>query len=203
MNQSSSDPRATNAAFYDENAAEYDENTAHLDMSALYAPFLERVPAGGRVLDAGCGPGRDARRFREMGFDVTAMDASAEMVRLAGERTGLRVRHQTFQDLDDEATFDGVWACASLLHVPRAEMPGVLERLSRALRPAGALYVSFKHGALEGWRNGRWFTDWDEAGLARLLETRPELSAARVWVTEDLRPGRAERWLNAVLVKAR
>ena len=102
-----------------------------------WAWFLDNVPAGGAVLEAGCGSGRDALVFLRAGRAVTAFDGSAEMVRRASAHTGLPVRHMTFQEMDWDSAFDGVWASASLLHVPRAELPAVMQRIVRALKPRG------------------------------------------------------------------
>jgi 2-polyprenyl-3-methyl-5-hydroxy-6-metoxy-1,4-benzoquinol methylase len=134
--------------YYDRNAVRFAADTADLDMSALYERFLQHLPPGGRILDAGCGVGRDALAFAERGYSVTAFDASAEMVRLARERVGSRaeVLHMRFEDVASQEEFDGIWACASLLHVPAADFPSVAARLAWALRPRGAWYMSFKLG---------------------------------------------------------
>src|SRR5262249_11904589 len=155
------------------------------------------VSPGGAILDAGCGAGRDARAFRERGYRVVAMDASAEMARLAAEYAGVEALVGRFQDLDFDAEFDGVWACASLLHVRRSETGAVLARLARALKSDGALYASFKLGESEGERGGRRFTDWTEAALAGEVSHQPELEIARMWRTKDLRPEHEDEvWVN-------
>lgn len=189
-----------NAAYYDEHAEAFVASTADLNMAHVQAGFLEWVPPGGRILDAGCGSGRDSLRFLELGFAVDAFDASERMVREASRRTGLTVRRLTFQELEAAAEYDGIWACASLLHVPRAELPAVLTHLHRALKPGGVLFASFKHGKGEGWRHGRFFSDHDEASLHEAVAKAPGLEVARLGTTTDVRPGRAdERWLNALI----
>src|SRR4051794_32480007 len=107
-----SDITSSTVAYYDTHAAEYVANTVDLDLSALYKPFLALIPAGGRVLDAGCGSGRDGLYFKRNGFDVTAFDASSEMVRAGSELLGQPVLNLTFQELDFRNEFDGIWACA-------------------------------------------------------------------------------------------
>jgi 2-polyprenyl-3-methyl-5-hydroxy-6-metoxy-1,4-benzoquinol methylase len=106
-----------------------------------------RSPPGGFILDAGCGSGRDARAFREKGFSVYAFDACPELAALAAAHADIPVEVRTFADVDEEQRYDGVWACASLLHVPREHLPDALNRLWRALRPGGAFYLSFRPGA--------------------------------------------------------
>jgi SAM-dependent methyltransferase len=189
--------------FYDRNAEAFFSGTVSLDVEAIRARFLAFVPVGGRILDAGCGSGRDALAFHRAGYDVRAFDGSHEMVRLAREHTGLPVQLRTFDDLDLGCCFDGIWASASLLHVPRARLPGVTASLVRALRPAGAMYVSMKRGAGDREVDGRLFVDVDEQGLAQLLEGA-SLTIVDAWSSRDVRPDRAgEEWVNAIGVKAR
>lgn len=190
-------------AYYTDNAEAFVADTLTVDMAPLYARFLPRIPAGGHILDAGCGSGRDARAFLDRGYAVTAFDASAALAALAASHLGQPVQVLRFQDVQWTRTFDGIWACASLLHVPHGELADALRRLARALRPGGLLYASFKYGGGEHRRQGRRFTDLDEAGLAALLGQVPGLSVADTWTSGDLRPGRAsERWLNALLSAA-
>jgi SAM-dependent methyltransferase len=169
-------------------------------MSALYERFLGRVESGGRILDAGCGVGRDALAFAERGYSVVAFDASAEMVRLASERIADRaeVLQMRFDDAAWREEFDGVWACASLLHVPATELPLVMRCLGAALRPGGVMYLSFKLGSGERDVGGRRFTDVTEEMLRAALAAA-DLTLAEVWVTGDVRVGRTgELWLNAI-----
>ena len=187
-------------AYYDLNADRFAADTGGVDMSALYERFVSRVEAGGRVLDAGCGVGRDAMAFVERGYSVVAFDASAEMVRLASERIVGRaeVLQMRFNDAAWREEFNGVWACASLLHVPATELPPVIRRLGAALRPGGIIYMSFKYGSGERVVGGRRFTDHTEETLPLAL-SGTGLALAEVWVTGDVRVRRiGERWLNAI-----
>ncbi len=197
-------PRRPPAAdYYDENAQAFFDDTISIDMLPLHERFLARVPEGGHILDAGCGSGRDALAFRRLGYKVTAFDASPALAALAEGLLGCAVPVLRFQDFDWQARFDGIWACASLLHVPMAELPEVLLRLTAALKPGGVLYASFKYGHGERDHNGRRFTDLDEQGLAALLRVVPALVELETWTTADRRPGREEeRWLNTVLVRS-
>ena len=186
--------------YYSENAPVFFADTVAVAMDPLYARFLPHIPPGGHILDAGCGSGRDTVAFLERGYRVTAFDASPSLAALAERHTGQRVRVLRLQDLEWSQTFDGIWACASLLHVPAAELPAVMGRLAEALRPGGVLYASFKYGRGEREHQGRRFTDLDVAGLRALLAQVPGLTGPETWISEDLRPGRAaERWLNTLL----
>nr|WP_093192615.1 class I SAM-dependent methyltransferase [Thiocapsa sp. KS1] len=189
-------------AYYENQAETFFAETVAVDMAPLYARFLARVPPGGHILDAGCGSGRDALAFRRLGYALSAFEASPTLARLASEHCGLPVEVRRFQEVDWLARFDGIWACASLLHVPMAELPEVFGRLGRALKADGVLYVSFKYGARKREHGGRRFTDLDEAGLAALAEPVPALAVIETWVTGDRRPGReGERWLNAIVAR--
>ena len=186
--------------YYTENALTFFADTVAVAMAPLYARFLPHIPPGGHILDAGCGSGRDTLAFLQKGYRVTAFDASPSLADLAERHTGQPVQVLRFQDLEWDREFDGIWACASLLHVPTADLPDALGRLALALRPRGILYASFKHGRGERTHQGRRFTDLDEAGLQALLGQVPGLTELETWITEDLRPARAaERWLNTLL----
>lgn len=190
----------TTTRYYTENAQAFFADTVAVSMDSLYARFLPHIPPGGYILDAGCGSGRDTLAFLQKGYHVTAFDASSTLATLAERHTGQPVQVLRFQDLAWRREFDGIWACASLLHVPAADLPEALGRLALALRLGGVLYASFKYGRGEREHGGRRFTDIDEAGLRALLAQVPGLTELETWVTEDLRPGRAaEPWLNTLL----
>lgn len=112
--------------------------------------FLDRLTKGARVLELGCGAGRDSARIAERGFDLDATDGIPAMVAKANERHDVGARRMRFDELEAEAGYDAVWAHACLLHCPRAELPGVLARIHRALKPGGYHYASYKLGDGEG-----------------------------------------------------
>lgn len=136
-------------AFYEEQAPRYtlsfgQSHSRHLDS------FLDRLHSGAQILELGCGGGRDAARMTERGFTVDATDGVAAMVRKARERTGLAIRQMRFEQLDASESYDAVWAHACLLHVARTNLPEILNRIHRALRPGGWHYASYKLGDGEG-----------------------------------------------------
>jgi SAM-dependent methyltransferase len=189
--------------YYDRNAEQFYHETVNINMGELYSRFLAHVPEGSSILDAGCGSGRDSLNFLRRGYEVTAFDASKELVALSSKLTGLPILHLRFQDVEFDHDFDGVWACASLLHVPRAEIDGVLERLTRAMKLGGVLYVSFKYGDSEWEKDGRFFNSYDEASFSELLARHQRLELLQRWVSEDVRRGTNRgRWLNVLLRKA-
>ncbi|WFO42788.1 class I SAM-dependent methyltransferase [Citrobacter braakii] len=187
--------------YYQRNAQDFFSSTVNVDMESLYQPFLRYIPEGGRILDAGCGSGRDSKAFLEKGYLVEAFDASSEMVSLASQHAGLHVKQMTFNDIEDVVHYDGIWCCASLLHVSAEELPGVMRKLARALKKTGTWYISFKYGETERVKDGRHFTDLTEQRLEKLISPLTDIVLVNSWKTIDKRPDRDEKWLNALLQK--
>ena len=200
---STDQPGTQTLAYYDENARTFSDSTVNVEFSSMHERFEALPSPGARILDFGCGSGRDAKHFADAGYQVTATDGSAKLCRLARTHTGLPVRHELFQDLADVEAYDAIWACSSILHLPKRELPDVLAKMARAVMPGGVIYTSFKLGSFEGMRNGRYFTDLTEPAFRELLGQVESLSVEQCWTTSDVRPGRdAEQWLNLVLRKA-
>lgn len=185
--------------FYENNAEQFAADTLEVDMSALYERFLDLLPASSRILDAGCGAGRDTAAFLQRGYQVEAFDASAKLVEIAQRVSGIAVQHSTFLNFSNAQSFAGIWACASLLHVPSSNLSATLQHLAGLLEPQGVMYVSFKYGEDDVERNGRHFTNCTEQRLQDFLQGTG-LSIKESWLTGDKRPERAnEQWLNALL----
>lgn len=188
--------------YYQRNAAEFVRGTINADMGTNRRKFLMRIPEHGSILDFGCGSGRDAKIFLELGYTVEAVDGCRELCELATEYTGIPVRELDFLELDERERYDGIWACASILHLPYEELKEVFGKMTAALKNGGVIYVSFKYGEFEGERNGRYFTDMTEDGLRRLVDEIDGVSVEELWVTADVREGRGdERWVNGVVRK--
>ena len=197
-----SDPTESTLNYYQTNSESFIENTVNVDVNDLYRPFLENMPSTGKILDAGCGSGRDSKFFLEKGFSVVAFDNSPNMVRHAAEYTGQEVLLMSFEEIEFKDNFDGIWACASVLHVPENNIATVLSKFTDALKDNGILYTSFKYGDREQIRNGRFFANYTEERFDQLLAVIPKLELIQYWKTSDLRPGRSEeKWLNIVLRK--
>lgn len=200
--RSSKGPHEQTLSYYEANAERFVRDTRDLDMESVYGLFLALLPPGARILDAGCGSGRDSRAFLERGYEVTALDASEAMVELASGHIDRPVLHMSFDQVRFRERFDGVWASASLLPVPRHGIAEVLGRLATALKAGGVMFASFKYGEGETIRDGRLFNDYDERSLGDLLRSRPDLVPLEVWRTTGLRPDRDDvTWLNALLRK--
>ncbi len=191
---------AASIAYYDENSDAFIAKTAGVNMSELYKPFLQNIPKGGRILDLGCGSGRDTKFFSDQSYDVVAIDASAKMVEATESIADADVQQMRFDEMDFEDEFDGIWACASLLHIPENEMKYILRKCLQALRLSGKMFVSFKYGSSQRSSGGRLFTDLNEERLKALIDTLEQKVSVNFWVTSDVRADRSdEKWLNAIV----
>ena len=171
-------------AWYDAHGDEFASRTQDLDVSQLVNRFTALVKPGGRVLDLGCGSGRDTLAMIRLGFDVTPVDASERMCRIATRRTGRAARVERAQDMGYFRYFDGIWAMASLLHVPKQQLPLVLWRVHRALREGGAFFCCLKHGEGERYdEEGRFFHDITEERLRGLLAYLGLFDIVEIWRT--------------------
>jgi SAM-dependent methyltransferase len=188
--------------YYNRYAATYFESTVNVDLSENRARFEKVLPEGGSILDLGCGSGRDSLAFLEDGYEVTPLDGSPEMCALAEIHTDLEVLNMTFEELDFDEVFDGIWACASLLHVPEEDMPDILKKVGLALKPEGHLYISVKEGDFEGERDNRYYVDYTKRRLMNLLEETGVFKVKEVWKTQGLKTMTGDtRWLNIIAKK--
>ncbi len=184
--------------FYESNAEGYCESTFDIDMSESRGVFLNLLEKGSSVLDLGCGSGRDAKAFADEGMVVTAVDGSPAMCRIAARNTRLEVRNIRFSELDYDGDFDAVWACASLLHVPLAELPGVLESVNRALKKWGLFFCCFKKGFGERTDGERHYTDFLSDQLSEMLSSNGFLPV-RIWESAGTN---GTVWVNSISRKA-
>ena len=188
--------------YYNQHAENFTADTQNSDMTEKYAPFINRIKPGGHILDLGCGSGRDSAQFLSRGYTVTSVDGSEELCRIAAQHIGQSVHHMLFNEINWQNQFDGIWACASLLHCTLDELPDILQKTADSLKPGGTMYLSFKYGDFTGMRNGRYFTDLTETSLQKLIDNIPELNIVETYITGDVRPGREhEKWLNAIVGK--
>lgn len=188
--------------YYNLNAENFIESTQNVDMYQAQDRFLQLLDENASILDFGCGSGRDTRYFMDKGYQVTATDGSAEICRLASIFTGIAVKEMLFQELDEIDTYDGIWACSSILHLPKLELLPVISKMCMALKDSGVIYTSFKYSDFEGVRNGRYFTDFTEDSFKEFIAEIPELTIEDQWITGDVRLGRGEeKWLNLILRK--
>lgn len=187
--------------YYEINALGFFESTFKVDMESLYQPFLRYLPDHAFILDLGCGSGRDTLAFKNKGYQVAATDYSKPLVDKASQLTGIDVRFESFYELSEKNQYDGIWACASLLHCERKLLPEVLEKILKALKVDGICYMSFKYGAGDRYKDGRQFTDMDESQTQSLLKKFDNILLLQQWITIDKRPDYHEDWLNILFQK--
>lgn len=186
--------------YYENNADAFVAGTMKVDFSDVQKRFLSILPDGGTILDFGCGSGRDTKYFIDNGYKVDAIDGSEKLCEIASKYTGINVRQMLFSELEESSKYDGIWACSSILHLPRGELKTVFEKMIRAVKPGGYIYSSFKHGEFEGFRNERYFTDFTSETFHVFLKDYPEIIVKEEWISSDVRPGRGEeKWLNLIL----
>lgn len=196
--------------YYQRNAKDFFSQTINVDMQNVYQPFLEYLPKPHlsnqqKILDVGCGSGRDSVFFANKGFEVVAIDGSKSLIELA-HQTDTRIDWQClrFHEIAKQSwqnQFTGIWACASLLHMPFDDLPKILNDLLSCLRPTGILYASFKYGNSERKKDGRFFCDINEQRWQLIENQLISTKLLKVWQTLDNRVDRQEIWWNILYCK--
>lgn len=188
--------------YYNENVDKFVNDTQDVVFCATQDLFLSYLNEGDSILDFGCGSGRDTKYFLSKGYKVDATDGSMEICKVASDYTGINVKCLLFNELDEIDKYDGIWACASILHLDRDDLIDVFHRIARALKDNGILYTSFKYSEFEGVRNGRYFTDFTLESFNEFQTNIPEFIIEKKWITSDVRAGREdEKWLNLIMRK--
>lgn len=187
-------------SYYKDHSQEYIANTFVCDMSEQYSFFEKHLKEKSTILDIGFGSGRDSLHFKSKGYGVYSIDPEESFVAHAKEIGLQNVYQLKAEEIEFAGVFDGIWACASLLHVPSKDLKGVFKKCSTALKENGIMYVSFKQGDFEGERDGRFYLDLTESKLKNLLEDTG-LVIREIKITKDVRSDREDVWLNALLVK--
>ena len=188
--------------YYNENAQSFASGTVSVEFTEMQDRFLEKLDPGAYILDFGCGAGRDTKYFLSQGYRVDAIDGSEQLCQIASDHTGIKVRQMLFQELEANEKYNGIWACASILHIPKKELNKVLKKMLTALKTDGWIYTSFKYGEYEGNRNGRYFTDFTIDTFTDFVQGIHNLRIEEHWITGDVRLGRGEeKWLNLILQK--
>ena len=187
-------------SYYQEHAKDFIKDTFECDMSKQYRFFEKHLKDKGTILDIGFGSGRDSLYFKSKGYDVYSIDPEEEFVKHAKELGLEHVYKLKAEDIEYRNIFDGIWACASLLHIPSKYLKEVFNRCALALKDNGVMYVSFKYGDFEGIRNGRYYCDLTEETILPYLK-ESNLKVIDSFISEDVRPDREEKWLNLLLKK--
>lgn len=187
--------------YYNQYASKIFEDTVELDMEEARQKFLSRLEEGDTILDLGCGSGRDSLAFYELGYDVTPLDASEEMCKLAEIHTGLEVLQMTYEEMEFDDVFDGIWGCQALIHTPEDELSDLLDRIADALHTKGILYLSFQEGEFEGSRGNRYICEYTEERLTRILKENGRFQVLELWKTKTVHGSKERSWLNLLAKK--
>lgn len=143
--------------YYNKNAEQYCKQTLVGNLQENYAQFFKELPNNAYILDFGCGSGRDSKYFIEKGYQVEAIDGSIEMCKIASQYIGQEVKCMKFEELDKVNTYDGIWACSSILHVEKERLACVLNKMIKALKGNGIMYISFKKGVGYEIKEGKYY----------------------------------------------
>ncbi len=188
--------------YYEKNVSAFIESTIDADVSELYRPFEKLLTPGCRILDLGCGSGRDSKYFADKGYDVVAVDPSPAMCAQTRSLVDIPVLEMKAEDIPFSNEFDAVWACASLLHVSKDNQSKTLRSIGEALKTGGICYCSWKYGEEERIVGGRHFTDFTEKTFEELLEEAAIFTEESIWTTYDVRSHRrGQKWLNVLVRK--
>ena len=186
--------------YYNKNSEEYFNSTLNVDMTNTYKEFLKLVPEGGKILDLGCGSGRDSMNFMKLGYEVTAVDGAKELAKKASVLLGKEVIVSTFEELELKEKFHGIWACASLLHIKREDLKTVLNNLYNNLEDNGVFYMSFKYGEKEYVDDkNRYFNCFTDESIISFINENKKYNILGLYITED-KLGRVNevKWVNLI-----
>ena len=189
--------------YYNKNSEEYFNSTLNVDMTNTYKPFLKLVPKDGKILDLGCGSGRDSMNFMKLGYEVIAVDGAKKLAKKASVLLGKEVIVSTFEELELKEKFHGIWACASLLHIKREDLKIVLNNLYNNLDDNGVFYMSFKYGEKEYVDDkNRYFNCFTDESIISFINENTKYNILGLYITED-KLGRVNevKWVNLICNK--
>ncbi len=186
--------------YYNSNAEAYFEATVNAHMAPLCDKFLEFVKPGGRIVDIGTGSGRDLKYFLDKGYPAEGIDLSEELCKRAASYSAGKVICEDICNWHPSGKYDGVWASASLLHLPSDEIEKFILRLPEILESGGIAYISMKSGIEEGYDDsGRYFSNFTEARLQQILSRSTSLRLIECWRTKDELSREDFEWINFIL----
>lgn len=189
--------------YYNKNAETYFEQTVESNLQVVYDEFLSRIPSKSYILDFGCGSGRDSKFFIENGYKVKAIDGSIEMCKLASKYINQDVECMKFEELDEENIYDGIWACSSIVHVEKEKLPNILNKMIKALKQNGVIFVSFKKGTGYEIKEGKYYNFLVKEEFEKILgslNTNVKIIDYRENISNSKRP-KASEWSNIILQK--
>ena len=185
--------------YYENNAERYAAETFSADMSEQYQSFLPLLKKGAKILDVGSGSGRDACYFQKQGYQVTALEPSKNLDREIRKVFSGELVCSDIQNYRTTERYDGIWACASLIHLQEEEVLHFFEKIDLYLEDSGIIYVSGKNGISTGEvEDGRFFLEFTEQLVEKILTVTKQLKLENLWYTEDVNSRKGFRWLNVI-----
>ena len=186
--------------YYESNAEHYAAETFSADMSKQYQRFLPLLKNGVKILDVGSGSGRDACYFQKQGYQVTALEPSKNLCREIRKVFSGEIVCSNIQNYRPTERYDGIWACASLIHLQEEEILCFFKKIDMYLNDNGIVYASGKSGISTGEvEDGRFFLEFTEQLVEKILTVNKQLKLEQRWYTEDVSGRRGFQWLNVVL----
>ena len=188
--------------YYNRNAEAYFDRTADVDFEDTYKRFLQYMPEGGRIMDLGCGSGRDVKWFCDHGYDAYGLDASEELAIKARDQYGIHVETGLIEEWITDDPYDGIWCCAALMHFNDAGCRRFFDNLQYNLKSGGAVYISVKTGIETGVDNtGRYFRNFIEKDIDEMLDHTTIFKIRELWYSEDSLSRTEFRWMNAIITR--
>lgn len=185
--------------YYNKHAKEYINNTKDVNMKESYDIFESYLKLQDKILDVGFGSGRDSLYFVNKGYEVISIDPIKEFCD-NGKDIGLdNVYQLSIEDINYVYEFNGIWACASLLHLKSNKLVDVFKKCYKALKDKGVVYVSFKYGDCEGIIDDRYFTYLAKESFTNIIN-QTKFKIDKLWITKD-KLNRDVKWLNVMLIK--
>lgn len=186
--------------YYEINAKRYAEQTFSADMSEQYKRFFPLLREQARILDVGSGSGRDACYFQKKGYQVTALEPSKNLCREIRKVFSGEIVCSDIQNYRPDQRFDGIWACASFLHLQEREVLSFFEKINLYLNDNGIVYLSGKNGIATGEAaDGRYFLEFTEQLVEEILSVNRHINLKELWYTEDVSGRKGFQWMNIIL----
>jgi len=186
--------------YYDRNADEYFAHTSGVTFDEIYRRFLKYIPQGGRIMDLGCGSGRDVKWFCDHGYEAYGLDASEELAKRATNTFGITVSTGLVEDWIADEPFDGIWCCATLMHLDDRALEQFFKNLKCNLKAGGVVFLSVKSGITTGLdEQGRYFRDFTEGDVYEIIVRHKDLQVREIWYTHDKLDRDTFRWMNVII----